>query len=122
MGPIARVRPIGTADAMTILTLLLAVLLAAFIFAATLFSASQVYFSWNRRWIRLTHALSVFATLVGMAALHFGSGALSVVAGLPLLASSSAAFFLEKRWNRVLPPFQAGFAAVLLMYPALVVE
>ena len=44
------------------------------------------------------------------------------VAGLPLLVSSSAAFCPEKRWNRLLPPFQFAFAVVLTMFPVLAVE
>ncbi len=106
---------------MTILNLLLAILLAAPIFVATLFSGAQVYLYWNRRWLRLSHASSVLATLVGMAALQIGSATVSVVAGLPLLVSSSTAFCLEKRWNRLLPPFQFAFAVVLTMFPVLAV-
>ena len=104
---------------MTVFTLLLAILLAAFVFAATLFSAAQVYLCWSRRALSMSHALSVLATFAGMAALHIGSGTLSITAGLPLLASSGTAFYLERRWNRLLPPFQFTFAVVLLMYPVL---
>ena len=41
--------------------------------------------------------------------------------GLAVARVCKCGFFFEKRWNRVFPPFQVGFAAVLLMYPALVV-
>ena len=106
---------------MTILTLLLVILLAAPVFAATQFSGAQVYLFWNRRWLRLSHGFSVLATLAWMAALQIGSGTLSVVAGVPLLVSSGTAFCPEKRWNRLLPPFQFAFAVVLTMFPVLAV-
>ncbi len=116
----ALTRTVGkNADVMTIFTLLLAVLLAAPVFAATVFSAAQVYLCWTRRWLSMAHLASVIATLAGMAAIQYGTPSLALVAGLPLLISSSMALCLERRWNRLFPPFQTGLAVVLLSYPSL---
>lgn len=88
------------------------VLIGGGVFAATLFSAAQVLHQNSR--LRYAHIASVVITVGAMAALSLEAAFASQILGFLLIIPALRAFWLELRWNKVLPIFQVLFGGALL--------
>lgn len=95
---------------MNVVILMIGAMLALPVFLALVFSLARAVAMTGR--LRRAHAAAVVLTIAMMAAVSVEAPTPAALAGGALFLAAAAAFWLEERWNKVLPLFQcaAGLA------------
>jgi hypothetical protein len=95
---------------MNVVVLMAGALLALPLFLALVFSLARAASRTGR--LRQAHVAAAALTLAMMAAVSLEAPLPAAAAGVALALAAAVAFWLEERWNKVLPLFQcaAGLA------------